>query len=137
MGDRVESGPLIYSVLEAEWRTQLEAGGQPQLPTHRFLLVHITVTNSGAETMSMPAMTIVDDGGQSYSEAATGADIPAPLGVARNLKPAETLDGRVLFDVEPKSYKLKLEDVSGSGKSALVDMPLQFSSQPAIPGATP
>jgi hypothetical protein len=137
LGDRVESGPLIYTVFEAEWTAQIGSGEHATVPAHRFLVVHLSVTNSGTEAVSIPSLTLVDDAGQPSSEAVVGADLPALLGLSRTIKPVETRDGRVLFDVEPKSYKLKLDDVSDSGKSALVEMPLHFALTPSgIAGGT-
>ena len=136
MGERVEAGPLTYNVFEADWKTQIGSGVGASVPEHRFLVVHLSVTNGGAEAVSLPPLTLVDDSGQAYNEAAVAADVPALLGLVRSLKPVDTLDGRVLFDVEPKSYKLKLDDVSGSGKFAMVEMPLQFApAETSLPGA--
>jgi hypothetical protein len=129
MGERVETGSMTYNVFEAEWKTQLQGGDQANVPAHRYLVVHLSATNGGAETVALPLLTLTDDSGQIYGEAAVAGDIPAVLGLVRNLKPADTLDGRVLFDVEPKSYKLKLDDPYGAGKSAMVEMPLQFTPQ--------
>jgi len=132
MGDRVEAGPFTYNVFEAEWKAQIGAGERATLPAHRFLLVHFTVTNGGGAPISIPQFTLTDDGGHTYNETFVGADIPSLLGPVRSVKPTETLDGRVLFDVEPKSYKLKLDDVSGAGKSAMVEMPLEFAAPGGI-----
>ena len=49
-----------------------------------------------------------------------------------NVKPADTLEGRILFDVAPKSYKLRLDDGSISGRMAMVEMPLQFEMGKSI-----
>ena len=134
MGERVEAGVLVYNVFEADWTPKLGSGQDARTPLHRFLVIHLSVTNSSAEPVSMPSLTLVDEAGQSFGEEVTEADVPAQLGLIRTIKPAETLHGRILFDVEPKSYKLKLDD--GSGKTALVDMPLRFSAeQPAVPSS--
>jgi len=53
------------------------------------------------------------------------------MGMIRKLKPADTLDGVILFDVDPKSYKLKLDDGSGASL-AMVELPLQFEAGEAI-----
>ena len=129
MGERVEAGPITYNVFEAEWKTQLGTGQQASVPAHRYLVVHLSATNGGAETVSLPPLMLTDDSGQIYGEAPIAGDIPAALGLVRTLKPADTLDGRVLFDVDPKSYKLKLDDPSGAGKSAMVEIALQFAPQ--------
>ena len=132
MGDRVQVGPLIYNVFEANWRTQIE----DRRPSHRFLIVHLSVTNSGAEQLSAPGLNLVDDAGHLYSESMDGQGVPSWWGITRKLKPADTLEGNILFDVDAKSYKLKLDDGSGSGPIAMVEMPLRFGlEERAMPGA--
>jgi hypothetical protein len=63
-----------------------------------------------------------------------GQGIPQWVGMIRNVKPANTLEGYALFDVEPKSYQLKLDDGSESGKVTLVDLPLQFEAKKPTTG---
>lgn len=126
MGDKVQAGPLIYTVIEAEWKPELGSGDKVHVPSQRFLLVHLTATNSAAEPVSIPSLTLTDDNGQIHNEAVTTADVPSLWGLVRKLKPADTMEGYILFDVEPKSYKLKLEGGGGSSDVALVAMPLQF-----------
>jgi hypothetical protein len=110
-------------------------GENQRVPERRFLILHLNVTNSSAETVSAPGLTLVDDSGQTFNEV-VGVDVPAQLGLVRTLKPADTLDGRIVFDVEPKSYKLKLDD--GLGKTALVELPLRFDASPSnVLGAPP
>ena len=64
-----------------------------------------------------------------------GQGIANWLGMIRKMKPGDTLDGSILFDVDPKSYKLKLDDGSG-GAQWMVELPLQFDAgQSSIPSA--
>src|SRR5262245_61680857 len=134
MGERVQVGPLIYTVFEADWRTQLGDGHQPRVPDRRFLIVHLTATNGGAEVLSVPVLKLIDDTGQIYSESIDGSNVPSWVGLIRKVKTAETIEGNVLFDTEPKSYKLKLDDEFDSGKTALVELPLRFGlEQPPMP----
>ena len=135
LGEQVEAGTLAYTVLEAKWRAQIGEGSDVRVPEHRFLVVHFTVTNSGARDMMAPALTIVDQSGRNYDESMDGRGVPSWLGIIRKMKPAETLDGAILFDAEPKSYKLKLDDGSGISPS-MVELPLQFEAgETAIPSA--
>jgi hypothetical protein len=76
----------------------------------------------------VPAFKLVDDAGGVYNESTEGQDVSHWLGMIRNLKPADTLEGNVLFDVEPKSYKLKLDDGSETGTVLMVDLPLEFEA---------
>src|SRR5882724_9732215 len=126
MGERVQVGPLIYNVFEANWRTQLGEGPQARRPARRFLIVHLSVTNSGSETLSVPGLRLLDDAGQVYSETIDGENVPSWWGLIRKLKPADTLEGNILFDVDPKSYKLKLDDDSDPDRKVMVEMPLRF-----------
>jgi hypothetical protein len=49
------------------------------------------------------------------------------------VKPADTLEGNAVFDVEPKSYKLKLDDGSDSGMVVMIELPLQFdANKPSV-----
>ena len=59
MGERAQAGPLIYNVFEADWRPQLGEGPMARRPAHRFLIVHLSVTNSGAEVLSAPRLVTV------------------------------------------------------------------------------
>jgi hypothetical protein len=135
LGEKVRVGPLTYNVLEANWRAQISDAGASRIPSHRFLVVHLTVTNSGAEETTAPALTVVDQAKKAFDEYMDGQGIPNWLGMIRKMKPAETLDGSILFDVDPKSYKLKLDDGSG-GPQAMVELPLQFEAgQSSVPSA--
>jgi hypothetical protein len=128
MGEKVQVGPLIYNVFETKWQAQIGEGTQARMPSHRFLILHLTVVNSGAAPTSVPALRLSDDSGRNYDESMDGQGIPLWLGMIRNLKPANTLEGNAVFDVEPKSYKLKLDDGAESGNIMMVDLPLQFDS---------
>jgi hypothetical protein len=133
MGERVQAGPLIYNVFETKWQPQIGEGPQARTPVHRFLIMRLTVVNSGAAPFSVPPLKLTDESGRIYSESMEGQGVPLWVGMIRNLKPADTLDGNAVFDVEPKSYKLKLDDGAESGKVQMVELPLQFdANQPLI-----
>jgi len=136
MGERVQVGPLVYNVMEADWRPKMGEGEQARIPSHRFLTVHLSVTNGGGEALSIPSLKLLDDNGRTYDESIDGQNVPSWLGLIRKLKPVDTLEGNILFDVEPKSYKLKLNDDADAGQPALVEMPLRFElEKPVIPSA--
>ena len=44
MGERVQVGPLVYQVLESDWRSELGSGGRT--PKDRYLFVKVSITNS-------------------------------------------------------------------------------------------
>jgi len=129
LGEKVHVVPLIYNVFETTWQGQIGEGPQARMPAHRFLVLHLTVVNSGAEVLSVPPFRLIDEAGRNYDESMEGQGIPQWIGMIRNLKPANTLEGKAVFDVEPKSYRLKLDDGSESGKLTMVDLPLQFEAK--------
>jgi hypothetical protein len=131
LGDKVQAGPLIYNVLESRWRAQIGEGPVSRVPERRFLIIHLSVTNSGGQDVNIPSMVVEDQGGQVFNESLDGRGIPSWMGIIRKLKPADTLDGAIVFDVDPKSYKLKLDDGSG-GSVAMVELPLQFEAGEAV-----
>jgi len=134
MGERAQAGPLIYNVFEADWRAQLGEGPLARHPARRFLIVRLSVTNSGAEVLSAPGLRLLDDAGHLYDETIDGQNVPSWLGLVRKMKPADTLEGNILFDVDPKSYKLKLDDDSDPDRKVLVEMPLRFGLEnPSLP----
>ncbi len=129
MGQRVEAGSLIYSVLEAEWDPNL---GPARFPTHRFVLLRLSVTNSGAEAAMVPPMQLIAPNGQSFSELADGAGVTDWLGSLRKLDPAETMHGRILFDAPRADYKLRVADDAENPDDAivaLIEIPLRFESR--------
>jgi hypothetical protein len=142
VGDRVQVGPLFFNVLDSKWRAQIGEGAVARVPEHRFLIIRLAVTNSGAQEITLPNLTVVDQAGKVFDETMDGRAVPSWLGMIRKLKPADTLDGMILFDLEPKSYKLRLDDGSGV-LSSMVDLPLQFDAgeaaipSPVAPAASP
>jgi len=129
MGQRVEAGSLIYSVLEAEWDPNL---GPARLPTHRFVLLRLSVTNSGPTEAMVPVMQLIAPNGQSYPELADGGGVADWLGSLRKLAPAETIHGRVLFDASRTDYKLRVTDDALNPEEtvvALIEIPLRFESR--------
>lgn len=129
MAEKVQVGPLIYDVFATKWQTQIGKGPLARTPSHRFLILHLTVVNSGVETVLVQPFRLTDESGRVYNESMEGQDVINRLGMIRDLKPADTLEGNVVFDVEPTSYKLKLDDGSESGDTVLVELPLRFDSQ--------
>jgi hypothetical protein len=136
IGDRVQVDPLVYTIISSEWRAQTGAGEQMRVPSKRFLLIHLSVTSGGVDAISVPQVSLIDEGGQTYGEFTGGADIPTLWGLVRNVRPADTLEGHVLFDVDPKSYKLRVEGGPSSNEAALVEIPLRFElKRPDIPSS--
>jgi hypothetical protein len=128
MGDRVQLGPLIYTVFESQWMTQLGEGAVARIPEHRFFLVRMSVTNGGASEVIVPAVALIDDNGGSHLELSNGEHVPRWIGFLRQMKPAETTQGNLVFDVPPGHYKLRISDESEQ-RQALIDIPLSFGAE--------
>ena len=58
VGDRVQVGPLFFNVLDSKWRAQIGEGAVARVPEHRFLIVRLAVTNSGAQEITLPNLTV-------------------------------------------------------------------------------
>jgi hypothetical protein len=136
-GDKATVGPLVFSVTDTE-RTQA-LGDDPntaRTAQNRFYLVKVSVLNSGGEDQPIPAMTLVDDQGQSYPELADGTNVPNWLGVVRKVGPAQTEQGIVVFDAPTKHYRLRLTDPFDE-KEISIDIPLDFAHEQSLQGAAP
>jgi hypothetical protein len=133
MGERVTIGSLVYNVFEDQWKAQLGQGTDTRVPKDRFFLIRLSVVNGGSTDLMVPTMTLVDDTGQTFSELPDGDQVPQWTGYLRRVRPAETLQGNVVFDVPPKHYRLRLTDET-SQKSRDIDIPLDFATEtPDLP----
>jgi hypothetical protein len=127
MGERVQAGPLIYNVLEAEWKPQLESSGRA--PKERFLFIKVSMTNSSGSSVSAPAFTLESSTGKTYEEVTEGLDgVTDWLGMLRTIAPAQTEQGWAIFDAPMAAYKLVLSDAGeiGNEKYARVDIPVHL-----------
>jgi hypothetical protein len=127
MGERVTIGALVYNVFEDQWKAQLGQDSDVRVPKDRFFLLRLSVVNGGSTDLMVPALTLVDDAGQTYAELPNGEGVPEWTGYLRRVKPAETLQGNIVFDVSPKHYRLRVTDETGQ-KSRDIDIPLNFAS---------
>lgn len=139
LGEKVQLGRLSYTVFETQWLTQVGEAPTPRVPENRFFLVRMAAVNGGSQDLPVPNFTIVDDNGKSYEEISNGEGIPQWAGYLRTVKPADTIQGNVVFDAPPGHYKLTLKDETGS-RFAYVDIPLSFNAEtpdPILPGDKP
>ena len=127
-GSRVEVGHLIYTVFETQWLPQLGSGDTARMPKNRFLLVRLSVVNSGSEELDVPNVSLKDDQGNAVEEMSDGEGVAQWVGYVRKIRPADSLSGNIVFDAEPKHYTLRLTDENGEN-AAIVDMPLTFSAE--------
>ena len=135
MGTRVEVGHLIYTIFETEWLPQIGAGETARVPKNRFFLVRLSAINSGSEELDVPNVTLMDDQGGAVEELTEGDQVPQWIGIVRRVKPADSVAGNVVFDAEPKHYRLRVRDENNE-KSSLIDIPLNFNAD-APPGPLP
>lgn len=125
-GDKATIGPLVYSVTDTVVTQQL--GDDPnsaRTAQNRFYLVKVSISNSSTEDQPVPAMSLVDDDGQNYSELADGTSVPGWLGVVRKVSPSQTEQGNVIFDAPNRHYRVRLTDPLDE-KEVAIDMPLDF-----------
>ncbi|HYP12863.1 MAG TPA: DUF4352 domain-containing protein, partial [Bryobacteraceae bacterium] len=96
MGQKVQAGPLAYSVTEAEWRNELEGG---HAPANRFLFLRMSITNNGGTQLAIPSFSLNGRNDKTYSEVTenTGA-VTGWMGMLRSLSPGQTEQGWIIFD---------------------------------------
>lgn len=134
MGERVTVGQVIYNILHAEWRQTLGEGASAHTPRNRFLVLRVSVTNSGPSDVGLPLLNLYDPNGKQYRELDDVQDLPGWLGLYRMLKQVETHQGTVVFDVPPGAYKLQVTDGGEPGNEviAYVDIPLNLDADPVL-----
>jgi hypothetical protein len=134
MGQRVQVGPITYVALETQWKTQLKEGVGSAVPNNRFLMIRMSLTNSGGANQAVPLMVLVDAKGETHPEVTEGTEeVPQWLGLLRNLAPAQTEQGNIVFDVPMGAYKLKVSDGGDiqTERTALIDIPLTMEAPQA------
>lgn len=127
MGQRVQVGPIIYTVLESEWRTALSEGGRA--PKNRFLVLRVSITNSGSEAIAVPEFELMAENGTRYQEVTENVEGLANwLGMLRKVEPSATQQGAIVYDVPLGPYKLILLEGGDVEKEryAHVDIPVQL-----------
>jgi hypothetical protein len=133
LGDKVIAGRIIYTAFETQWLTQIPQDPTPRIPQNRFLLVRLSAVNSAGGNLIVPNVTIVDDNGKTYDELSNGEGVPQWIGFLRQVKPADSVQGNVVFDAPPAHYKLRITDENDEN-AALIDLPLSFGADmPNVP----
>jgi hypothetical protein len=128
LGERVDLGHIVYIAFETQWLTHIGEGPDARIPENRFFLVRMTATNSLGTDVMVPNFSVEDDNGKSYPELSDGQGVPQWIGFLRNVRPAESAQGNVVFDAPPRHYKLKLSDETGD-RIAYIDIPLSFGAE--------
>ena len=127
MGERVEAGSLVYTVVDAQWPHELAQGAKA--PQHRYLRIRVSVTNGGSNAMEIPPFELEGTNGTRIQEVTDGlGSLEGRLGMLRSVQPAQTEQGIVVFDAPMQAYKLVLSDGGDLEKErhALVDIPVNL-----------
>lgn len=140
MGEPVTVGPLTYTVLETEWRTELGEGIQQKIPKHRFLLLRLSISNTSKQAAASPLLHLEDTAGQAHRELTDVQAVPNWLGLLRLVAPGASLSGTIVFDVPPADYRLRV--ASGGDpefeRTALIEVPLRLDAPMLdLPAAKP
>jgi hypothetical protein len=128
LGERVDLGHIVYTVFETQWLTHIGDGAAGRIPQNRFFLVRMSATNGLGTDVMVPNVSVEDDSGTRYPELSDGEGVPQWIGFLRNVKPAESAMGNLVFDAPPRHYKLKLADETGD-RIAYIDIPLSFGAE--------
>lgn len=134
IGEKVQVGKLSYQAIDANW--QPEVPGMRQPPKNRVLQIHISVTNSGAEEISVPMLRLHDAAGNEISEIMELEGNTRWLGMIRRMQPALTEDGLIYFDVPVGTYKLEVVDnsLADNEQTAFIEIPASLAPPPTLPG---
>jgi hypothetical protein len=141
MGEKAIIGTLTYSVIDATWASELGQGFQIRTPNQRFLLLNLVVTNTGNQDISIPLLQLQASSGTTFQELTNGDGVDQYLGILRTVAAAQTIQGRVVFDVPLTSYRLRVVDGADPAfeKFAWVQIPLNLNTEipllNAVPGA--
>lgn len=135
MGERASVGPITYNVLEANFLTQLGEPGKGKLPENRFLVIRLSITNGAGKEAEIPLLRLVDDQGKEFSESQDADVLSGWFGLIRKIGPTSTEEGRILFDVPARSYKLEVTDGGEAGKEqlAFIEIPIDFDTAEPVP----
>ena len=140
MGELTPVGPVIYNVLETEWLNELGSSVSQSTPNDKFLVVRLSITNSGNQEVAVPLLSVEDVDGNSVMELSEVKGAGNWLGLLRIVAPAQTLQGVIVFDVPAKDYNLRVTDGGDleSEKTALIELPLTLGGPGSIePPAQP
>ena len=136
LGEKATLGHLIYTVYETQWVPQFGDGPTARVPQHRFFLLRMAAVNSSSADLIVPNATIEDDQGNSYPELRDGDGAPQWIGYLRKVRPAESVQGNMLFDAPPAHYKLRIADETEENP-AYFDIPLSFGAEVPAEMAVP
>jgi hypothetical protein len=142
MGERIVAGPMVYNVVQTTWRTQLGDLFRVRVPEHRYFLLTLSATNSGGKRISVPFFALEGPNREEYRELENGDGVDNWFGLLRDINPAETKQGNIVFDAPLTSFRLRLTDGGepGAEKFVWVEIPLRMDTDTTVvaplPGAS-
>ncbi len=130
MGDRVQVGPLIYTVLEADWMNQLGSGANVRTPKNRFLVIRVAIENVGNKEITLPLLSVINSKKEETLELDNGEGVEEWLGLLRQMTPSNTVNGKIVFDVPSSEYSLRLTNGADpeNEKFSYVGIPLKLAT---------
>lgn len=135
-GDKATAGALTYSVVDVHIAARLgDEEATARTPQDRFFLIRINASNSSSDSVSIPALTLIDDHGKAYPEVVDGTNVQNWLGVVRKVDSGQTADGVVVFDAPAQHYRLRLTD--DTEEEVSIDIPLNFVNESNVPTLPP
>ena len=125
MGEAANVGKLTYTVVESDWKRTLEGASGQRLPKNQFLVLNLTITSRADAEVGVPLLSLLGENGAEFREEDKGDGVPQWLGFLRRLAPIESMSGRIVFDVPPGGYKLRISSggPAETEVTALVDIP--------------
>jgi hypothetical protein len=102
-------------------------------------MITISVTNGGGKDVSVPLLTLENQNGESFRELENGEGIDSWFGILRTIGPAQSQQGRIVFDVPLSSYRLRLTDGGDAAteKYAWVKIDLRMDPETNVDGPMP
>ncbi len=133
MGEPVQLGSFLYTALDAEWVADLPGQITPRLPKNRFLLIRLTATNQGTRELHVPILRLENAKGETFTEVEDGSGLDDWWGLIRPVSPGTTESRRLLFDVNPGEYQLRLSDGGDPDKEQTAAVAIEYRLRPSEP----
>jgi hypothetical protein len=79
-------------------------------------------------------LQLMDEKGNGTMELSEVEGVQEWLGVLRTISPAETIQGRIVFEVPPKNYRLRVTDAGEPDQErfAMVNIPLRLEQRAPV-----
>jgi RNA polymerase subunit RPABC4/transcription elongation factor Spt4 len=122
-GESVRIGSFVYSVNDSMWRSAIGGQYNRQDANASFLVVEVSVTNSGNEGAMIPSLELTDNKKNDYESSSKSWVLDRSIGALDRLNPGVTKTGLVVFDVPMKEgYKLKAYAGTWSDEASLIKL---------------